>query len=273
MNCEPATPTRTLTPSFKNFAKKLKLEAEAGAPGCRSLFLFLSTTNMSGADYLPSALVRNIPQTLRMAWAILAEEEEKDKCVKYAVSLRAALDHFTRSKNPRDGKTQLYYLDAAPHSGCIRITAQVREGECLVLKLEDMYMYQPGDATREYVLQSVKQFVRAVPVPVKVFIYPTKVFLMDYDMGCYYPERFQSLAARAGFEIGYPWVVYLSNEAQRCALTTGMVLHQKGVPAELHNLVADYLPCIYYGKIVVAAKNRRALKRQREEEVEEVDCA
>ena len=78
------------------------------------------------------------------------------------------------------------------------------------------------------------------------------------------------MAATRGFEIGYPWVVYLSNEARLCAVTTSMVLHQKRVPLELHNLVADYLPSIYYGKIVAVAKNRRALKRQREEEL---DCA
>jgi hypothetical protein len=206
-----------------------------------------------------------------MAWEKVEEEEQKGKCVEYTVSLRVALDNFTESpENIRNGKTQLYYLDAAPHSGCVRITAHVRKGQCLALKVEDMYMYQPGDATRAYVLEAVQQFVRSVPVATKVLVYPTKVFLMDYDMGCCYLERFHSMAATMGFRIGYPVVVYLSNEAQWYALTTCMLLYRKGVPAELHNRVADYLPCIYYGKIAAAFKNPRSVKRQREEEV---DCA
>ena len=85
---------------------------------------------MSDTDEYRAPLVRNIPQVhgwLGRGWRRRSRSRDLS-----SIRCRGVPPSTALPNTEKDGKTQLYYLDAAPHSGCFRITAEVKEGECLV---------------------------------------------------------------------------------------------------------------------------------------------
>ena len=232
---------------------------------------FPATTDMSDTSSTGEFEFQQLPwvtETTRKAWELMLAKE--NQCSSRVSSVTAALSHFTEYLGDlTDGETTLYYLDAPPLNGCVRITAEIKAGECPKLRVHDLFITPQGDATRLRVLEDVKKFVRESPLMVWVWIYANTSFVaMDaYGGSCCF-SSFERLASRVGFQAGYSFtcgaVVYYRNDGKRCAEAAAQEMSKKGLPVELQSHILSYVKCVYEWHARKTVLARRASKRARE---------